>query len=126
MNKEQYKVVLNEKVAPQMHEWFPRRRQKFTYMHDLAPCHRAIVIQKELEKLKIPLLEWPSNSPDMNPIENVWRRLKELVRDFLVDPQNQVQFSRLSTLDYLKVAISACWESEEIKQMAIKGAWTKY
>jgi transposase len=27
----------------------------------------------------IPLVNWPPYSPDMNPIENLWRRLKKLV-----------------------------------------------
>ena len=27
----------------------------------------------------IPLLDWGSYSPDMNPIEHVWKKLEELV-----------------------------------------------
>ena len=39
----------------------------------------------ELESLEwfrennIDVLEWPGNSPDINPIENLWARLKKLV-----------------------------------------------
>lgn len=142
MNSEQYLKVLKDKVQPQMRQWFPRRRPPFRYMHDLAPCHRAKVVQRKLEQMRIPLLDWPSNSPDMNPIENVWKFLKKLVRDFLVNPANKKKFSRLTNIEYLKVAIAECWKSEKLNQIAInccksmkrrinalitaRGRWTKY
>jgi hypothetical protein len=47
------------------------------FMDDNAPIHRARnVIQWKLQ-YNIPLEEWPPNSPDMNPIENVWGYMKK-------------------------------------------------
>ena len=40
--------------------------------------HRATLqnLLKILQSQNIPLLHWPGNSPDMNPIENMWEVVK--------------------------------------------------
>ena len=46
-------------------------------MHDLVPCHNYIKTRTFLECKGIPVLEWPRNSPDMDPIENVSNIMKK-------------------------------------------------
>ena len=47
-------------------------------MQDGAPCHRAKVTTNFLRE-NIAVLEWPGNSPDLNPIENLWEVPKDEV-----------------------------------------------
>ena len=42
------------------------------FMHDGAPCHRSKLVSDFLPKKNIKTLDWPSNSSDLNPIENLW------------------------------------------------------
>ena len=46
------------------------------FMHDGAK-----LVKKFLENKKIPILEWPGNSPDLSPMENVWNRMNNNVQE---------------------------------------------
>ena len=56
-------------------------------MHYGAPCHWSRVVKKFLEEKNIRQLDWPGNSPDLNPIENLWMLLKNKVSE--KQPTNQ-------------------------------------
>ena len=53
---------------------FPQR--SFIFQHDSAPCHQSVSTVSFLEDHNICLLDWPANSFDANPIENLWHIIK--------------------------------------------------
>ena len=42
------------------------------FMHDNAPCHKTEDVRELLRENNIPVMVWPANQPDLNPIENLW------------------------------------------------------
>ncbi|KAL0203316.1 hypothetical protein M9458_001334, partial [Cirrhinus mrigala] len=52
----------------------------FIFQQDLAPAHSAKATSTWFKDHGIPVLDWPANSPDLNPIENLWGIVKRKMR----------------------------------------------
>jgi len=109
MRQDQYKMILETVLLPHI----ASRNYidgSFLFMQDSAPCHTAKSVITFLNSKNIPLLDWPGNSPDLNPIENVWSTLKSIV--YSLDNTNVAK---------LKENIFNTWHNDKrIKDMIIK------
>lgn len=131
MRANQYCDVINNVLLPQMERWFGSTDET-CFMQDLAPCHTAKIVKKLFGEKKLRILDWAPSLPDMNPIENVWAKLKQ-----------KVSQRNITTKAQLVQAIKEIWTNDqEINDMAInciksmpnrvaallksKGSWTKY
>ncbi|KAF2367034.1 NUC194 [Trinorchestia longiramus] len=57
-----------------------------------APCHKAKKVTTFLQERQIEVLEWPANSPDLNPMENYCHNLQQLVEQHVRSTEQQQWF----------------------------------
>lgn len=74
----------------------------FILVDDNARPHRARIVNEILADHGIERMEWPPLSPDMNPIEHVWSRMKRKMKEWE---------GRLDNLDELVNAIQHEWDA---------------
>ena len=54
---------------------------QYWFQNDGAPCHRAKIVSEWKEEHGVMCLDWPPQSPDLNPIENLWGDIKHALRN---------------------------------------------
>jgi DDE superfamily endonuclease len=112
----------------------------FVFMQDNAPCHKVMAVLEFLEENHVPVMEWPPQSPDLNPIENLWVQFKAAFHERFLTMFNHPSKSLEARYRYGEVLqqvwyelgqglIDALIESMPRRVQAVieaKGGWIKY
>jgi hypothetical protein len=98
---EEFQMVLGVHLVPAGDDLFESLGcEDWQMLMDRAPAHTAKSTGRWLESQGVNVVQhWPSNSPDLNPIENVWGWMKKRV--YRQNPR---------TMQQLKEAIDMAWD----------------
>jgi hypothetical protein len=93
----EYQHVLTEHLLPAGRQMFGRG--KWQLLQDGAPPHRAATTTALLAAERVQVVQdWPGNSPDLNPIENLWSWVVQRLR-----------YRNITTLAQLRAALKDIW-----------------
>lgn len=74
------------------------------FMQDNAPIYGAKKVRKWFENNGIEVMDWPPYSPDLNPIENLWFKIKYLIN--IIDPELKFTIGNSEEIrEHFKIAI---------------------
>jgi len=101
MNKEVYQEILQRNLRDSAKKLKLGRR--FIFQQDSDPKHTAKSTMEWFRKNKIDVLPWAPQSPDLNPIEHLWRHLDVKVRQRPVLPRNIAELKTALTEEWLAI-----------------------
>jgi transposase len=132
MDGPKYREILKRHMAPHLKGLEGKTGVELIFQHDNDPKHTSKVVKNYLSNKQMTVLEWASQSPDMNAIEHGWRQLKmriahrtykaknlDEVFDIAQEEWNNIPLAAFQELiDSMPRRVRACYEA--------KGGHTKY
>ena len=90
-------------------KWVVDGSSNMTMNQNIRPSNKGVAQKKHIK-----VLEWPSQSPDLNPIDNLWRELKFRVTKR--QPRNLKDLERICKEEWTKMPPKICAKPAEKQQ----------
>ena len=92
-----YRVIIDNHILPFMY-YVHVGPECFILQEDNCGPHRAKSIATYLSNEEVTGMKWPAQSPDFNPIENIWGLMKSHLRKRAMHPNNPMHLFALLTI----------------------------
>ncbi len=128
MNSAVYQKILKDNVRPSVRDL--KLKRTWVLLQDNDPKHTSKSTSEWLKKNKMKTLEWPSQSPDLNPIEMLWHDLKKAVH--AQKPSNVAELQQFCQDEWAKIPPQHCnrliasYRKSLMAVVAAKGGPTSY
>lgn len=131
MKKEDYLHILQTNL-PEFVDKSAYPEEEVIFQQDGDPKHTAKIVKEWLSQQNFQVIDWPAQSPDLNPIENLWAITKQRLGKYRRAPENMTELWDRVQQEWNQIPrtfIENLVESmpKRIKSLTkIKGLWINY
>jgi transposase len=131
MDQHLYKSILEDELASTI-EHYSLKEDSVIFQHDNDPKHMAKSVQEWLNNQAFHILEWPPQSPDLNPIEHLWSHLKRQLNNYETPARGMLELWERIESQWNSIDKETCMNlinsmPERIEAVIkARGKWTKY
>jgi hypothetical protein len=71
LDSDLYVEILESELVDTI-DYYNLDKEEIIFQQDNAPCHTSKTTMEAFNAIEVNVMDWPAQSPDLNPIENYW------------------------------------------------------
>ena len=88
MDGKAYKQIIRSELLPSAYTLFPD--DNYIFQQDNDPKHTSTIVRDYMDEIGLVRTAWPAQSPDLNPIENLWSIIDQATQFRAADTEEEL------------------------------------
>jgi transposase len=122
LNGELYTHILQDEFLQTL-EFYGLGIDKIIFQQDNDSKHTSRPARQWFQDKRVEVLEWPSQSPDLNPIEHLWRHLKQRLAAYSTEAHNIDELWERVQAEWEKIPKQVCTDLIESMPGRVAALW---
>ena len=131
MDPQLYTDILDSEFLQTL-EYYGLEKEEIVFQQDNDPNHTSRIARRWFKDNEVKVLQWPAQSPDLNPIEHLWAYLKQGLAKSKLAPTNIDELWGRVQEEWMKIPKQECINLIEnmpgriAVMLKAKGGYTKH